>query len=183
VSATLFPHAERVLRVDATPAVAASLLAEHVAARRFRLRGPQERFTGWVTGVGFQMTRTLGPFERSSFAPVIDGEITPAGDGADVRIRMRLNRFVAAFMAVWFAGVIFFAGTITGISLSTQPSAIVGLATSAFFAGVCGALFGFGYWLMSASFRGEAKRATALLCEALGATSADVGPGPGPPAR
>ena len=128
-----FLDAERVLRVDATPAVTASRLAEHVAAKRFRLRGPQERFTGRVTGACFQMTRTLGPFERSSFAPVIDGEITPAGDGAELRIRMRLNRFVAA----------------------------------------CSALFGLGYWLMSASFSGEAKRATALLCEALGAYPPD----------
>lgn len=93
----------RVFAIDTSwsPEVTAIELGKRVGERR--LFGAAETpFTGSLAGHRFQIARTIR--YRNSFLPVIEGTIDPAEHGARLRVRMRLNWFVAAFMAFWIAG-------------------------------------------------------------------------------
>jgi hypothetical protein len=85
------------------PEVTAVELRKRVGERRL-FGSADTPFTGSLEGHRFQIARTIR--YRNSFLPVIEGTIEPAEHGARIRVRMRLNWFVAVFIAFWIAGTL-----------------------------------------------------------------------------
>jgi hypothetical protein len=112
-----------------------------------------------------------GPFTRNSFRPVVIGDIVPAPNGTEVRVRMRLQAAVAAFMTVWFGGLLIGAGALVRQAMTHGFCHDLGGKSGA---GVGGALAGvggmalLGYLLMSAGFWSEVKKVRVLLREQIG---------------
>lgn len=72
---------------------------------------------------------------------------------------------------VWFGGLLFGSAMIAGVAIRSSPTLGAGLAASVPSLLAGGAMLLAAYVLMIRSFRSEAKRAHALLCDGLGAAS------------
>ncbi|MGO9838806.1 MAG: hypothetical protein ACLP1X_31895 [Polyangiaceae bacterium] len=156
----LVPWRELTIETKWSPEVVAIEIRKRLAARgprplfAFGFGGPSpdRLFVGRSDGTHFVFSRAIG--YRNSFLPVIAVSIDPSGDeGARLRVRMRLNALVIAFMGVWLAGATIGSLSIAALGLyEGNPTALVGLLFP---------LFGGG--LMSGGFAYEARRAEALL--------------------
>jgi hypothetical protein len=109
----LLPFHRLTLRTASPPEVVEAKLRTLIAAPRLFGR-PAEPFRGWIEGRHFKITRVLGTFlglpYRNSWLPVIIGDIAPAADGTEIRVRMRLQTFAGVFTAVWFGFLLCFVG-------------------------------------------------------------------------
>src|SRR5438067_5331361 len=83
----------------------ASALRKWIEPRKtFRLSWDHAAFEGSFTNDGFKITRII--HYRNGFLPVVRGRFLAGPSGTRVKIEMRLQKFSAIFMAVWFGGVI-----------------------------------------------------------------------------
>jgi hypothetical protein len=164
----LLPYDRLTLQGDQPIEMVEAKLASSVATRWFSLRTPPQPFRGTVKGRQFRITRVPGTFlglpSRNSWRPVIVGSIVPAPAGTEVRIRFRLQYFVAAFMTFWFA-FLFFGLVMTTVGPHNGKREAGG---EAFGPVVMGAMAIVAYAMMSVSFWAEVKKAKVLLCECLG---------------
>src|SRR5205823_9628728 len=113
-------------------------------------------------GMHFKIRRILG--YGNSFQPVVIGDIAPgAFGGSEVRVRMRLQALVIAFMVVWFGFLSIIAVAFVVQSARRRDAHATGdfgfFGGLAMFAGM--ALFMYG--LTSAGFWYEVKKAKSLL--------------------
>lgn len=131
------------------------------APRWFRFGSGARPFEGKVGGAVFAFRRIIR--YRNSFLPEISGRIASQGSGSRVSITMRLNVVVAAFLLVWFGGVLVGAVAMTFAVADGSASPALVLVP-------IGMLL-FGWALTAGSFAVEAKKATELLNELLGAGS------------
>jgi hypothetical protein len=103
------PWREFTIETSWSPDVAAVELKKHIAKRGFfgRARdGGNAAFVGDISeGTSFRFARAIR--YNNSFLPVIVATIQSSdANGARIRVRMRLHRWVAAFMCVWMAGAV-----------------------------------------------------------------------------
>ncbi len=161
----VLPYERLTLRTSESPEAVASRLETLVAVGWFFLKNPPQPFRGTINGRRFKIVRLLGTFlglrYHNSWQPVILGEIAPASEGTEVRVKMRPNAFVAAFTALWFGLLVVFLASSIGIALSRGFEAAAPLMLA-----VCGMGL-LGYTLMSVAFWSEVKKARALLREGL----------------
>lgn len=61
-------------------------------------------YYGKINGYNFEMIRAIS--YNNSFLPKIKGEVYTDFDGTRIKVNMKLNSFVLAFMSIWFVGVI-----------------------------------------------------------------------------
>jgi len=93
---------------------------------------------------------------RNSFVPIAEGRIQPAGQGSRLVGRLRLNWFVAIFMALWCSGMLV---AVIAVAASTRGGRAVPRGLMIVPAGM--ALFG--YLMVQAGFWGEAGRILRVL--------------------
>jgi hypothetical protein len=158
----LVPWRNLVIDTSWAPEVAADELRKHMAApRSWGDGGGDAPFAGReLDGGRFEFSRVIS--YRNSFLPVIRAVIEPSPQGgARVRVAMRLEPSVVAFMRVWMRfsvlgvmlGLTFlFLGEIMGLAALSLP--VLGVA------------------LCTVSFAVEAGKAERLLREIFGVASA-----------
>jgi hypothetical protein len=61
------------------------------------------KFQGEVTGSRFQIIRDIA--YRNSFLPMVRGVVTPSAEGSTIKVVIRMNVLVIAFMLLWLGGV------------------------------------------------------------------------------
>jgi len=154
-----------ILYTESEPEAVVARLAQMVAVPKFYWRRPSEPFLGSIRGTHFKVVPVQRT--RNSSRPVIVGDIVRVPNGSEIRVRMRLEVFAAAFMAIWLGGLIsiaaglFFHGLKHGFTSGSRGgSPAVGLA-------LVGGMILFGYLMMSISFWVGVKKARALLCDGL----------------
>jgi len=161
------PYIRLTFRTASTPDAASARIAGMITPRRFFLKRPQEPFRGTFSDSHFEVMRVLGMGWHNSFLPVVIGDVVQGELGAEVRVRMRLNALVAAFVTVWFGGLFLMTGGFVYDAMTrSRPigDSLAGLGVMALFA----------YGLMSISFWTEVTRARLLLRDGLGVTDSDV---------
>ena len=156
--------------IDAPAEVVENRLGAMVASGRFYVRSPPQPFRGTIQGAHFKVMRVLGAWARNSWQPVIVGTIVPVPDGTEVRVRMRLHLLVAAFMSIWFGGLLCATGPPVWRALARRfgsDARTVGSSGGADLALVAAIALA-GYAIMSISFWTEVSRARTLLRDGLG---------------
>ncbi len=179
----LLPYERLTLFVEAAPDVVAARLVTMVATGWFSLGRSSQPLRGSVQGMHFKVVRVLGTFlglpYHNAWRPVLVGDIVPVPNGAAVRVRMRLQAFVAVFMVVWFGALLCFAALMLWAGLIGDHGFGPYRRDGAQFLGagvglvVIGGMTLAGYLLMSVSFWSEARKARALLVEGLGCRETD----------
>lgn len=107
-------------------------------------------FQGILSGNHFKLRRIVKG--RNSFLPTVRGTILPTPSGAEIRLVMTLNPFVAVFMAFWFSA--FVLPLLTG----QEGPPVLHLA-----------MIVFGVVLVAVGFYPEANRAERAIRECAGA--------------
>jgi hypothetical protein len=122
----------------------------------FRFSSAHTVFQGDLMRDGFKISRII--HYRNSFLPIVHGTFRPGHSGSIVSIKMRLHRFVAAFMCFWFGGVVVgMLAVIFGLSSGkTQVSLMLLIPFG---------MLAFGWALVSGGFWFEAKKQKLLLIE------------------
>lgn len=90
-------------------------------------------FIGEVSSRGFKIYKNIG--YRNSFLPVIRGSVEVRENKTEVVIKMRMHRFITAFITLWLCGVGLFLilgimdafkeGTTEALSLLSVPAGII----------------------------------------------------------
>ncbi len=157
----LLPNEHLTLRSDDEPDVVEAKLAALVTTKRFYLKRPPQPFRGAVQGRHFKVVRapriSLG--QRTSFQPVIIGDIAPAPSGTEIRLRMRLSVPDAVAISFWFAGLL--GGAAYTVLVTRQTVSVPGWIG-------LGVLALIGYTGTSAMFWPEVNKARTALCNGLG---------------
>ena len=115
----------------------------------------QAQFIGGVQSKSFKIR--CYRWRRNSFMAVISGAVQKLNAGSNVKVKMYLHPFVAAFMVVWFMAIgrvaweMYFATSVAGKVLCVFP---VGLLV-------------FGAYIVIAGFLSETTRARRILEEAI----------------
>jgi len=130
--------------------------------------GPPKWFRLWSSdGKKYQGVFSYSDFKiwriisyRNSFLPIVEGQITPSPSGSRISITMRLHRFVAAFMFIWFGGVSIGLVTFSIAAMRGRMEPLPGLFIP------LGMLL-FGLVMTSGAFWLEANKTKAFLLETL----------------
>lgn len=132
-------------------------------------------FRGEVSPQGFKVMRII--LYRNSFLPVVSGTFEPGPSGARVAVTMRPMRPMQVFLALWFGLGLAFIAVALGRSIGpafssghsgTNPHAGSPILLIGSVAGVSAA-----YLIFAGSFGYEARKARALLEDALQAMPSD----------
>lgn len=163
------------LRTSMAPEQVAGRLAKMVAVGPWYFERPPEPFKGSIQGTQFKVVRVpRTPVGRYPSSPpvIIVGNIVPAPEGTEVRVRLRLHALLAAFITMWFAAMSCLAVMLlwSGLSHGFGPYARGGRQFAGAGVGLAfmGGVMLVGYVLMSVAFWTEAKKASALLRQGLG---------------
>lgn len=113
-------------------------------------------FTGKVTADSFQIAVRLS--YRNSFQPVLHGCVRERGEGAVVSVRQQMSTVTAAFVFIWFGGML-------PLAVILLLLALPGKGMIGFF--VCCIMSIAAYGLMNGGFWYEAKKSKKLLEELL----------------
>ena len=62
-------------------------------------------YYGKINNYNFEIKRAIS--YNNSFLPQIKGEVYSDFDGTRIKVNMKLNSYVSAFISIWFVGVLF----------------------------------------------------------------------------
>lgn len=123
---------------------------------RFSSEGAAD-FEGTVAEDGFTINRIIR--YHNGFLPIVTGKFRQGKAGTIIAIEMRLHRFAAAYMSVWFGGL--GAGAVLMLCKGEGTQLVVGLLGVA-------VMITLGLLLMNWPFWYEAKKQKAMLLEMFG---------------
>jgi hypothetical protein len=149
------PHDSYEIQTSLTLDTVVDLLKQKVEPRKWlRFSRSHQPFEGEVSGNGFTIHRII--HHVNSFLPIIQGTFEQNDNGIKILVRMRLHRFVSAFMCVWFGGLTI--GILGLATAKTEPSAVLLIPLG---------MLLFGWGLASGCFWSEAKKAKLMLSDIL----------------
>ncbi len=155
----IFPRDIFQIETSMTTSEIISTLEANVEPRKW-LRWPfsdTKRFEGEYSRDGFKIMRIIS--YRNSFLPIIEATIRPTAFGNRIAVLMRLHRFVALFMAIWFGGI----GT--GLVISLLASTKGRSDSFPFVLFPMGMMIVFGIVLVSGSFWWEVKKTKPIIID------------------
>lgn len=172
------PFSRVTLYTQTAPDVVLAKLSNLVTPKWFSLKPLPQPFRGSIRGRHFKIVRVLRR-ARNSWLPVIVGDVVPVADGTELRVTMRLQAFVAAFMVFWFGGLFFGAAMMlwSGLTEGFGPHVRDGRQVGGGGAGlpIIAAMILAGYLMMSFAFWTEVKKVRLALCEGLGCREVEAG--------
>ncbi len=112
------------------------------------LKHHDRAYQGVIAHDGFTILRNID--YRNSFRPVIYGQLRAAAGYSEMRIEMKMHKFVRVFMSIWLAGV----------SIAAIGTAIAALQSSYFGFHLLAApgMFLVGYFMCTIAFKKESDR-------------------------
>ena len=113
-----------------------------------------KKYQGELTYSNFKIWRIIG--YRNSFLPIIEGQITPSNSGSLITVKMRLQRFVAAFILLWLGGVSVAVVTLSIAAMMGRIKSLPGLL-------IPPGMLLFGIAMTSGCFWWEAKKSKPFL--------------------
>jgi hypothetical protein len=131
----IYPHDNFEIQSPMSTEEILAVLDTEIDQKWFRWRSSGKRFTGVYSISGFKIMRVI--WYRNSFLPVIEGTFNPSTSGTLIKVTMRLHRFAAAFMLIWFAGVFtgllgFLIGAMANRPFEPLPGALITLRNASF---------------------------------------------------
>ncbi len=101
----LIPHRRFEVHCQQTPAQVTAMLEAVTDPRPDYgwISTPQKPFIGRVSADDFTIVPSFR--NRNSFRPILNGALTPAGDGTRITVAMGINEFIAGSMAIFVVGL------------------------------------------------------------------------------
>ena len=124
----LLPFARLTFRCEHPLDVVASKLAGLIAPSRLRSTGMTAPFLGWIKGNRFKFVLARKPilgFNRdNSWQPVVEGSLTPAPNGTDLQLRVRMPIPSVIHSVFWFGSGLLIAGTMVARLLNANSPSV-----------------------------------------------------------